>query len=105
MLTEPRSERGEHLRSIGVTALCALFGVGAAMLSASEVGLTADAASDSLALVFVLVAILVLYGLIKLTGIYSDEEFGIKHYLFMSFMIFAFWFVTWGILLTETAPT
>ncbi|WP_290811752.1 hypothetical protein [Halovivax sp.] len=101
MSTTTISERREHLRSIGVTASCALLGVAAGVISHQEVGQTPEAATDGVGLAIVLIAILIQYVLVKVSGLYGEDEFGIKHYLFISFMIFAFWFVTWGILLTE----
>jgi len=100
MSTESISDRREHIRSISVTALSALLGVAAALGSAVWVGLSDAAAQDTRALVLVLGVILAQYILFDFTSIYSDDEFGIKHYLFISFMTFSFWFVTWGILLT-----
>ena len=104
MSTESISDRREHIRSIGVTALAALAGVGAALLSAMVTGdpLTEDAATDSQTYIIVLGAILTLILLIKHSGIYSEDEIGPKHYLFVLFMTFAFWFVTWGIILTTS---
>ena len=110
MATESISDRREHIRSIGVTALAALSGVGAALLSAA---VTADPAtveeaieiaSDSQTYMIVLGAILTLILLIKHSGIYTEDELGPKHYLFILFMVFAFWFVTWGIILTTSVP-
>ena len=103
MSTESMSERREHIRSISVTALAAFAGVGAALLSASIIGTSGDPnaiASDVRAYVIVFVAITLQLLLLRGTGIYSDEEFGIKHNLFITFMTFSFWFVTWGIILT-----
>ena len=102
MSTESISDRREHIRSISVTALSALLGVGVAFASVAITGDTApaDAATDTRALVLVLGAILFQYVLYDFTSIYSDDEFGVKHYLFIVFMTFSFWFVTWGILLT-----
>lgn len=105
MSTESISDRVEHIRSIGVTAVSALAGVGAALASAA---VTADAeaevaAGDQLALYIVLGAILIQYAVIQVAGIYGDDEFGVKHYLFIAFMTFAMWFVTWGIMLTSEA--
>lgn len=103
MSTESISDRREHIRSVGVTALSALLGVAAALASATWVGTTAAAAQDTQALAFVFGAILVQYVLINVSGIYDEDEFGTKHYLFVAFMTFALWFVTWGILLTAEA--
>ncbi|WP_254861681.1 hypothetical protein [Halovivax gelatinilyticus] len=102
MSTTTISERGQHLRSVGVTASCALFGVAAGVISYIEIGETAADAGSSLGLAIAVVAILIQYAIIKVSGVYDEDEFGFKHYLYISFMIFAFWFVTWGILLTET---
>ncbi|MFC6764047.1 hypothetical protein [Natrinema soli] len=100
MSTESISDRREHIRSVSVTALSALLGVGAALASANWVGLSQTAAQNTQALAFVLGAILVQYILINVSGIYGEDEFGAKHYLFIAFMTFSLWFVTWGILLT-----
>lgn len=100
MSTETISDRREHLRSVGVTAVSALLGVGAALLSVSVVGTTPEAAENTVALAIVLAAILVQLPLVQFTGIYDEEELGAKLYLFLTFMTFSLWFVTWGILLT-----
>ncbi|WP_121741809.1 EMC6-like membrane protein [Natronorubrum halophilum] len=98
MSTESISDRREHIRSIGVTALSALLGVAAALASMAIVG---NAAGDTRALMLVAGVILAQFVLYDFTGIYDDDEFGPKHYLFIVFMTFALWFVTWGILLTS----
>jgi len=108
MSTESISDRGEHVRSIGVTALAALAGVGAAFLSAVITGDAATveaAATDTRTYMIVLAAILIQFPLINAAGIYEEEEFGPKHYLFISFMTFSLWFVVWGILLTVEYTT
>ncbi|WP_254766566.1 hypothetical protein [Salinilacihabitans rarus] len=105
MSTESISDRREHVRSVGVTALAALAGVGAALASAaitSGVDPT-TAAGDSRALAIVLAAILLQFPVLSSTGIYDDDELGPKHYLFVAFMTFSLWFVTWGILLSTGA--
>lgn len=103
MSTESISDRREHIRSISVTALAALLGVGAAFASIAMTGDIgpAEAAEDLRALMIVAGAILVQFLLYDVTSIYGEDEFGTKHYLFIVFMTFSFWFVTWGILLTE----
>jgi len=103
MSTESISDRREHIRSVGVTALSALLGVAAALASATWVGVSEAAAQNTQALAVVLGAIFVQYVLINAAGIYEEDEFGTKHYLFVAFMTFALWFVTWGILLTAEA--
>ncbi|RQG92099.1 EMC6-like membrane protein [Natrarchaeobius chitinivorans] len=105
MSTESISDRREHIRSISVTALSALLGVGAALASASLTGdvAPAEAATQTTPLLLVVGAILVQFVLFDFTSIYDDDEFGVKHYLFITFMTFSFWFVVWGILLTAEA--
>ncbi len=105
MATESISDRREHVRSIGVTALAALAGIGSALLSAMITsGMAAgEAAGDQRAQLIVLGAILVQFLLIRVTGIYDEDELGPKHYLFVAFMTFSLWYVTWGILLTTSA--
>ncbi|MXV64620.1 hypothetical protein GS429_21590 [Natronorubrum sp. JWXQ-INN-674] len=103
MSTESISDRREHIRSISVTALSALLGVAAALASVAITGDVASAdaaASDTRTLMLVVGAILVQFVLYDFTGIYGEDEFGMKHYLFITFMTFSLWFVTWGILLT-----
>ncbi|SFB82397.1 hypothetical protein SAMN05444422_102224 [Halobiforma haloterrestris] len=102
MSTESISDRREHIRSVSVTALSALLGVGAALASFALTGdlPPVEAATDSRALAIVVGAILVQFPLIEYSGLYEDDEFGVKHYLFITFMTFSFWFVVWGILLT-----
>ncbi|MCU4743886.1 hypothetical protein OB955_16820 [Halobacteria archaeon AArc-m2/3/4] len=103
MSTESISDRHEHVRSIGVTAFAAFVGIGAAIASSMLTGdlAPAEAASDNRALLIVFAAIFVQFPLIKAIGIYDDDEFGVKHYLFITFMTFSLWFITWGILLTS----
>ncbi|ADB62366.1 hypothetical protein Htur_3504 [Haloterrigena turkmenica DSM 5511] len=106
MSTESISDRREHIRSISVTALAALLGVAAAFGSMALVGdvSSADAAAnDTRTLMLVAGAILAQFVLYDFTSIYDDDEFGPKHYLFIVFMTFSLWFVTWGILLTTGA--
>ena len=103
MSTESISDRREHIRSVSVTSLSALLGVAAAL---GSVALTGDvgpveAAGDFRALGLVVGAILAQFVLYDVTDIYGEDEFGAKHYLFIVFMTFALWFVTWGILLTS----
>ncbi|AEH38052.1 MULTISPECIES: EMC6-like membrane protein [Halopiger] len=105
MSTESISDRREHIRSVGVTALAALLGVAAALASMAVTGdLPArEAAGETLPQAFVVVAILVQLALLNVTSIYDEDEFGMKHNLYVAFMTFSFWFITWGILLTSEA--
>ncbi|MFP8956522.1 hypothetical protein ACLI4Y_07325 [Natrialbaceae archaeon A-CW3] len=105
MSTETMSDRREHIRSIGVTAVACLAGVGAAFGSeALTAGESLDAAAtDPLTYLLVFGLIGLQLFLLPTIGVYDDEEFGIKHYLFISLMTFSFWFITWGIMLSTGA--
>ncbi|NGM68316.1 hypothetical protein G6M89_04710 [Natronolimnobius sp. AArcel1] len=109
MSTESISDRREHIRSISVTALSALLGVAAAFASMAITGdvssfeTASAAAGDTRALLLVVGAILAQIIFYDVTSIYGDDEFGMKHYLYVTFMTFSFWFVVWGIMLTAEA--
>lgn len=103
MSTESMSDRREHIRSVSVTALAALLGVAAAFASMAvtgDISEASQAAGETMPLLFVVAAIAVQIVLYNVTSIYSDDEFSVKHNLFITFMTFAFWFVVWGIMLT-----
>ncbi|HKL29798.1 MAG TPA: hypothetical protein VJ898_11110 [Natrialbaceae archaeon] len=101
MATETADERRQHVRAVTVTALAALFGVGAAFVSAfltSDLSAT-EAAKNQTAQLVVVAAILVQIPIVQQSGFYDSDEFGAKLVLFIAFMTFSMWFVTWGILL------
>lgn len=102
MAAESLSERGEHIRSVSITAVSAMLGVAAALISAAITeGLEADAAAtDPQTYALVLAAIAIQFPLLKYSGLYTEDELGPKLYLFVTFMTFSLWFVTWGIILT-----
>jgi len=97
------SEREEHLRSITVTSAAALGGILAAVVStvltgdlirAEEFGAAARSIGPQIA---VLGVILVEIVAIQVLDLYDD--FSTKDKLFVGFMTFSMWFVTWGIML------
>jgi hypothetical protein len=99
MSTEAAEARSAHIRAVSVTTVATLAGVLAAVLS----GAFASGAGDPLALAILVGIILVQFPAMKLVGI--TEEYSTKDKLFVTFMSFCLWFVTWGILLTtETQP-
>ncbi|WP_458206874.1 EMC6-like membrane protein [Haladaptatus sp. NG-SE-30] len=97
MATEQASERrSAHLRSITVTSLASLAGIVAAFVSASLVGTTPAAAKDQMGLAIVLGFVVIQLPLLRFIGFELD---GAKDYLYVTFMTFSLWFITWGILL------
>ncbi|WP_193570709.1 hypothetical protein [Halorubellus sp. JP-L1] len=104
MATETQSQRQAHVLAVTRTGIAAFLGVAAAFGSwyvTQDLPMT-EAAMDQTAQVMVAVAILVQYPLQKVLGILKDD-FGAKDFLFILFITFAMWFVTWTIILTSGA--
>ncbi|PSQ65502.1 MAG: hypothetical protein BRD24_06780 [Halobacteriales archaeon SW_9_67_24] len=98
MSTETVEERAGHRRSLTVVSLTTLSGIAAAFVSAT----LASAATDTIGLYPLAGAIVIQLPVLRLLGI-DVEDFGIKDNLYVAFMTFALWFVTWTILLTTGA--
>ena len=103
------SERQGHLRAITITSLAALAGVAAAIVSgyltadliaAGDTASLAAAAADTTAQIVVVAAIVVQ---IPVYQFVYDDWGGAKDVLFVAFMTFCLWFVTWGIILSSGA--
>jgi hypothetical protein len=95
--TDSDAEEGfsSFMRSITVTTSATLLGLAAGVLS----HVLATAPDDTTGAIILIVAIAVQLPLYKLIGIDTDD-FGAKDTLYIAFMTFALWFVSWGILLT-----
>jgi hypothetical protein len=105
MATETASEdesEGEgwdaHLRGLTVTTLASLLGMVAGV--GSQV--LASSPSDRIGLYLAGGAVLVQIPVYAAVGIDVDD-FGAKEYLYIAFITFSMWFITWGILLTTGA--
>jgi|APHM01.1.fsa_nt_gi hypothetical protein len=100
--SNPDSGVSDHVRAVTVTAIAALSGVGAALVSGElTAGLPpADAATqlEPLMVVFALVALQP--ALLRAVGLLK-EDFSAKDFLYLLFMTFSLWFVTWSVLLTS----
>ena len=68
--------------------------------SAAVAGTSVAAASDRIALAILGGSILVQFGLLRVVGV-DTTEFSTKDHLYVAFMTFSLWFVTWAILLTS----
>ncbi|MFA1609997.1 EMC6-like membrane protein [Halobellus rubicundus] len=100
MATETQSGLSDHLRGVTVTTLACLAGVAAALASANVVGTGVDAATSRQSLMIVAGFVVLQFPILRLGGI-DVSDFGAKDYLYVAFMTFALWFITFGILLTE----
>jgi hypothetical protein len=92
---EPGDGISDFMRSITVTTTATLAGVVAGVLST----VLAAGPNDNIALGILGVTILVQFPFYYLVGI-DVGDFGTKDKLYVAFMTFALWFVTWSILLT-----
>jgi hypothetical protein len=95
MATETASGLTGHTRSVAVTTIASLGGVGAGVAAA----MLANGPSDTMGLFIVFAASIVELGIMRVIGV-DVSEFGAKDHIYVVFMTFALWFVTWGILLT-----
>jgi hypothetical protein len=98
MATDTVEGMSSHLRGLTVTTLSALAGL-AAGVGAHQI--TAGA-TDQLGIAVLIAAIVVQFPILKVLGVDIDD-FSTKDYLFVAFMTFSLWFVSWGILLTTAA--
>jgi hypothetical protein len=107
MATEEAEGFSDHFRSVTVTAIAALAGVIAALISSvitgevSSLDAAQQAAKNQNAQLVVLGAILIQPLLLRVLGLLKDD-FGLKDFLYIAFMTFSLWFVTWGVLLTTS---
>ena len=99
MATETASGLSDHVRGVTVTTAACLAGIAGALVSATVLGVSADAATSQLQLPIVLAAMFVQYPILKLLGV-AVEDFGVKDNLYVGFMTFSLWFITYGILLS-----
>jgi len=88
----------DHFKSVTVTSLASLAGVAAGIASLA----VAEGAKDQSGLLIFAALTLAQYPLLYALGI-DVEEFSTKDHLYVAFMTFSMWFVTWGILLTSGA--
>lgn len=95
MATETVDERADHLRSLTVMALTSLSGIAAGLVST----VLASGATDPTGLFPLAGVILLQLPVLGLLGV-DVEGFSAKDNIYVAFMTFSFWFVTWAILLT-----
>jgi uncharacterized membrane protein len=103
MATETRSGPTGHVRSVTTTTLATISGVIAALLSGVLFGTTPAAAGNTQALILLGVFVVVQFPIHRLIGIDVDD-YGPKDYLYIAFMTFTLWFITYAIVLTAGVP-
>ncbi|WP_225333215.1 EMC6-like membrane protein [Halomicrobium urmianum] len=97
MATDTVEGMSPHLRGLTVTTVAAIGGLSAGVAAS----MVAAGPGDNLGLVVLAAAIIAQFPILRLIGV-DVEDFSTKDYLYVAFMTFALWFVSWGILLTTT---
>jgi len=82
-----------------VTTMASLFGIAAAGVCEFALGL---GPTDNVALYVLVGAIVVQFPILQAAG-FDMDDFSAKDYIFVAFMTFSLWFVTWTLLLTAQA--
>jgi len=100
MATETESGLSDHMRGVTVTTIACLAGVVAALATARFVGTSVAAAASQQSLLYVAALVLAQFPILRVVGI-DISDFGAKDYLYVAFMTFTLWFITFGVLLTE----
>jgi P pilus assembly chaperone PapD len=102
MATETQTGLSGHVRGVTVTTLACLAGVAASLAAVAVVGTSPEAASDTRSLAFLVAAVAGQYPLLKAVGV-DVSDFGAKDHLYVAFMTFTLWFISFAILLTTGA--
>ena len=106
MATETADARASHIRGLTVTTLASIAGILAAIGSSVVTAGAADPATSTTGLVVVVAAVLVQFPILEALGraglvAVDVQDFGAKDYLYVAFMTFSLWFVSWTVLLTS----
>ncbi len=88
-----------HARGVVVTTICCLAGIAAGVASAMYVGTDPANAGETTAVLLMGAFVLVQYPLYKVIGV---GDFGVKDNLYVAFMTFTLWFISYTVLLTST---
>lgn len=102
MATETSAGLGGHMRGVAVTTVACLAGIAAGVASGAVIGTDAAAATSARPLFMVAAFAVLQFPLFRLLGVDTDD-FGAKDYLYVVFMTFSLWFITFVILLTSNA--
>jgi heme/copper-type cytochrome/quinol oxidase subunit 4 len=99
-------KQAEHIARIKRTLIASLLGIFTGILSYWSGGIPNAAGLQEngfLAFMLMLAAIVVQKHLFRLLGM-DTSKLGAKDWFYQGFMTFAFWFITWTILLTSLTP-
>ncbi|GAB3681569.1 hypothetical protein GCM10028857_05990 [Salinarchaeum chitinilyticum] len=101
-MSDEVDERRAHLRAIAITSATALAGVAAALGSEMVTsGMSPENAAGATNAQLVVLAAVVVQ--LPVYHVVYEEWGGAKDVLYVAFMTFIMWFVTWGVILTSDA--
>jgi uncharacterized membrane protein len=95
MAAETLDERASHIRGLTVTSIATLAGVAGAVVTTA----IAAGATDTIGVAVLGAFVLAQFPLLSVMGI-DTGDLSAKDYLYIVFMTFSLWYVTWAILLT-----
>jgi hypothetical protein len=95
MATETLDQRASHIRGLTVTSIATLAGIAAALATTA----IATGPQDTMGVAVLGAFVIGQFPLLQLVGI-ETESLSAKDYLYITFMTFSLWYVTWAILLT-----
>ena len=99
MATESSRGLSDHVRGVTVTTLACLAGVAAAVVSATVLGTDPTAVGTTAQLAVVAGFVLVQQPILYAIGV-DVGDFGIKDNLYVGFMTFALWFLSYTVVLS-----
>ncbi|MFB6233491.1 MAG: hypothetical protein ABEH61_04460 [Haloarculaceae archaeon] len=100
MATDTATGLSDHMRGVTVTTVSCLAGVIAALVAAVIVGTNPVPETWTRPLLILAVAIFAQFPVLKLVGV-DVADFGAKDNLYVVFMTFCLWFITYAVLLTS----
>ena len=95
MAAETLDERASHIRGLMVTSIATLAGVAGALVTT----VLTTGPQDTFGIAVLGAFVLVQFPLLSVAGI-DNEGLSAKDYLYIVFMTFSLWYVTWAILLS-----
>jgi len=100
MATETQTGLSGHMRGVVVTTLTGVAGVLGGVASGYLVGTSPESATDPRAVFILAALVLVQFPILRFAGV-DVSDFGVKDYLYVAFMTFALWFVSFAVLLSS----
>ena len=89
-----------HARGVVITTICCLAGIAAGVVSAAYVGTDPVDAASTMTVLVMGAFVVVQYPIYSVVGV-DLADFGVKDNLYVTFMTFTLWFISYTVLLTS----